>query len=293
MEEYIKTFTIRKFSGENVTDACVRIKAIARSLGTNRLPSDIIHRVLEGFAQASTPTFQSFFHYQESMITSSLMKSNMNNFPLYKQLVNILTDLEVKYTDLRSGQRWLGLGNDASVTNSVFTSHFDHTPAIDNDEEDSTDEYIAYIGRVGRSKALPYDVWVRDKTCFKCQGIGHVAKYCPNPPAPPSSTQAAQQTYRTNRSTANHKRDPHEPNHHHGRSYTKPSKQTDEKRSYSKAVLTAALELIDICDQKEDSAENGIDSDPNPSSPPTNQDTNSSNASKYSTFLAALGCPKE
>ena len=58
MEEYIKTFDIRRFPGEDVTKACLRIKAIAQSIGTHQLPADIIHRVLEGFAHASTPAFQ-------------------------------------------------------------------------------------------------------------------------------------------------------------------------------------------------------------------------------------------
>lgn len=104
MEEYIKTFDIRCFPGEDVTEACLRIKAITQSIGTHQLLLDIIHRVLEGFlSHASTPAFQNFCHTQESVISSLLVRNCLLTATLYQRLVDVLSDLEVMHTDLRSG----------------------------------------------------------------------------------------------------------------------------------------------------------------------------------------------
>ncbi len=74
MEEYIKTFDIQNFPGEDVTKASLRIKAVAQSLGTTRLPTDIVHRVLDSFARSSTPTF-----------FRSLLSSASNDLQFYGQ----------------------------------------------------------------------------------------------------------------------------------------------------------------------------------------------------------------
>ena len=97
MEDYIKTFSIQKFPGEDVSMACLRIHAIANALGKDRLLSDIVHRVLDGFAQASTPAFQHLCHYQVAMLLSSLIKATISQSPLYTQQLNgMLNDLEVR-----------------------------------------------------------------------------------------------------------------------------------------------------------------------------------------------------
>ena len=50
LETYFKTFDITKFPGENVTTACLCLKAVARALGENDLPMNLVRKVLEGFA---------------------------------------------------------------------------------------------------------------------------------------------------------------------------------------------------------------------------------------------------
>ena len=74
MEDYIKTFDIRKYPGEDVTKACIRLKAIARSLGTEQLPMDIIHCVLDSFARASTPEFQNLCLSQALLLLSTMFQ---------------------------------------------------------------------------------------------------------------------------------------------------------------------------------------------------------------------------
>ncbi len=56
----IKTFDITKFPGENVPTDCLCLKAVACALGDNDLPTNVVHKVLEGYAKSSTPTFNKF-----------------------------------------------------------------------------------------------------------------------------------------------------------------------------------------------------------------------------------------
>ncbi len=57
LENYIKTFDTTKFPGENVPVAYLRLKAVAKALGTDALPKNIILKVLEGFSKSSTKSF--------------------------------------------------------------------------------------------------------------------------------------------------------------------------------------------------------------------------------------------
>jgi hypothetical protein len=59
-ENYIIGFDIRKFPGENVPTTCLCLKAVARALGDNDLPSNTIRKVLEGFGKSSTKLFNDF-----------------------------------------------------------------------------------------------------------------------------------------------------------------------------------------------------------------------------------------
>ncbi len=51
LENYIKTFDITKFPGENDPIASLRLKAVAHALGERNLPMNAVQRVLEGFAK--------------------------------------------------------------------------------------------------------------------------------------------------------------------------------------------------------------------------------------------------
>ena len=299
MEEYIKTFDIRRFPGEDVTEACLRIKAIAQSIGTHQLPSDIIHRVLEGFAHASTPSFQIFCHTQESVISSSLVRNRLSSATLYQQLVDVLSDLETRYTDLRSGQRWLGHGHGTSTIDSAFLAS-GSSDSYSDDGHDDTENYAVYLNTVGRNKALPYDVWVRDKTCHHCGEIGHVRPHCPRRDQPPVQRRDNRNKYHnTSRSAGNGGRSfetktsgPRESS-----SYIKSSSRqsSNEKKDYVKKVLTAVMDLVDSedvpsCDNNEEqrAEDSGTTNTAlNVISSPTISE------SKYAAFLAALGCPKE
>jgi hypothetical protein len=49
LENYIRTFDITTFPGENIPTACLCLKAIAGALRDNDLPTNTIKKVLEGF----------------------------------------------------------------------------------------------------------------------------------------------------------------------------------------------------------------------------------------------------
>ena len=265
MEDYIKTFDIRNFPGEDVTEASLRLKAIARSLGKDNLPKDIIHRVLEGFSLASTPGFQSLCHYKESMLSTGFMSTNMRHAPLYTQLVDVLHDLELKFIDLRSGRRWLGLGHGTATTKSVFTANDDN-----DSTDDDTDDYATYKIAVGKV-ALPFDEWVKDKTCHHCNELRHIrGEHCPKyvsdvfagrvPPPRKRSTKTFSKPRRF--TTTSHT--------------THQTRQQPDKNHRSYATTDV------------------ISSDEWSSSPSlTNPATAETAADTHSAFLTALGCPKE
>jgi hypothetical protein len=88
LESYIKEFDITKFPGENVPSACLWLKAVAKALGNNDLPSNVIFKILEGFAKSSTKAFNDVCSSQIAMRRASFYKSGMKNTSLQNQLVD-------------------------------------------------------------------------------------------------------------------------------------------------------------------------------------------------------------
>jgi hypothetical protein len=52
LEDYIKVFDIRNCPGKNVPTACLELNAVINVLG-DKLPSNSVRTILEGFAKAS------------------------------------------------------------------------------------------------------------------------------------------------------------------------------------------------------------------------------------------------
>jgi hypothetical protein len=267
MEDYIKTFDIRNFPGEDVTEASLRLKAIARSLGKDNLPKDIIHRVLKGFSLASTPGFQVCAITKNPCFRqdSCPPTCNMQHASLYTQLVNVLHNLELKFIDLCSGCCWLGLGHGTATTKSVFNANEDN----DSTDDDAND-YAIYKVAIGKV-ALPFDKWVKDKTCHHCNKLGHIrGEHCPKyvsdafagwvPPPRKRSTKTFSKPCRftTTFHTMNQTCQPPDKTH----------------RSYATTDVILSDEWL--------------------SSPPlTNPATADTAADTHSAFLTAFGCPKE
>jgi hypothetical protein len=128
LENYIRDFDITKFPGENVPTACLRLKAVARALGDDDLPSNTIRKVLEGFGKLSTKLFNDFYSSQIALCHGSFYADIMQGTSLQSQLNNLLNDIEVTYLDLVGGNSWLGIA--AAPTQSSFTAK------VQQDEED-------------------------------------------------------------------------------------------------------------------------------------------------------------
>jgi len=282
MEDYIKTFDIRNFPGEDVTKASLRLKAVAQSLGTTRLPMDIVHRVLEGFALSSTPAFTQLCLHQKSMISSSLVKSTLRQDTLYKTLVGVISDLEVHYLELLSGHRWVGLGNDTQPSSAFFMN-------TDSDSDDSApdeyDTYMAYTARAGH-RIIPFETWVKDKICRNCHKVGHIQRDCP------AARRLKSASYQSPKRTDNGSTRLSPPVRSSSlvpRSDTK-SSSPSSKQDFSskvKALLSAVQDLAALTGQPITPVANAAVTVDNTS------DHNCDPSTDYSGFLAALGCPKE
>jgi hypothetical protein len=89
LEQWLQDFSITSFSGENVTKACLCIKAVVDAIGHDKLPLDVVTRVLNGMAIASTDEFFQVCHTQIAM-NNSVLKTMIEVTSLHKQLVSIL-----------------------------------------------------------------------------------------------------------------------------------------------------------------------------------------------------------
>ena len=129
LKNYIKTFDITKFPEENVPTACLCPKAVTCTNGDNDLPTNVVHKVLEGFVKSSTPTFNEFCASQIALHHGSFYHTLMNSNFLQSQLNDVLNDLKITYFDLVGGKLWAGVI--ASPTNSSFVAGSTNDDDID------------------------------------------------------------------------------------------------------------------------------------------------------------------
>ena len=100
---FIETFNIRHYHGENVSATCVHIKEICCALTLHHLPEDLLHRLLDGFAKASTEDFRMMCSTQRINYNSRAYQHLWASHSLTTQLTNMRRDLEDTYRDLLSG----------------------------------------------------------------------------------------------------------------------------------------------------------------------------------------------
>ncbi len=158
LQNYIKNFDITKFPGENVPTACLRLKAVAWALGAKDLPTNTIHRVLEGFGKSSTTSFNKFCTSQIAMRRGSFYDKLMHSSSLQTQLNDILNDLKATYLDLVGGKLWAGVT--ASPTKAAFV--------------------VDYSLALALKKKLPFEEWAKlYAECHECGAKGHICPHCP------------------------------------------------------------------------------------------------------------------
>jgi hypothetical protein len=161
LEEYLKKFDIRQFPGENVPTACLRLKAVATSLGNDNLPKNIIRKVLKGFAKSSTISFNEVCTSQLALRHGSISQILFKNASLHTQLIDVLNDLESAFLDLAGGKLWAGVN--ATPHTSLFKATL-------NNDNDTTGVVLAAVKNMPADKKaralaavkiLPWDEWVK------------------------------------------------------------------------------------------------------------------------------------
>ncbi len=104
LEEYINTFDIRCFPGENVPTTCLKLKAVVTVLG-DRLPSNAVRTILEGFACASTKSFTLVCDSKIAMQSNSIYASLVAKQTICSQVTSVLNNLEQKYQQLITAKK--------------------------------------------------------------------------------------------------------------------------------------------------------------------------------------------
>jgi hypothetical protein len=80
------------------------LKQVAQAVGENDLPTNLVRKVLEGFAKSSTKLFNEFCTSQIALRHGSFYQTLMKNTSLQNQLNDILNDLETSYLNLVGGK---------------------------------------------------------------------------------------------------------------------------------------------------------------------------------------------
>jgi hypothetical protein len=180
LEVYLKTFDIRKFPGENVPLACLCLKAVTTSLGSDNLLTNVIHKLLESFAKSAMISFNEVCTSQLALRHGSISQKLFKDTSLHTQLIKALNDLESVYLDLVGGKLWAGVnttpqassfkaalanGDDA---NAVMLAAVKHMPA------DVKECALAAV------KTLPWKEWVKlYARCHHCGEKEHIHLMCP------------------------------------------------------------------------------------------------------------------
>jgi hypothetical protein len=166
LETYFKTFDITKFPSENVptATACHCLKAVARALGENDLPTNLVRKVLEGFAKSSTKSFNEFCASQIALRCESFYRIIMKNTSLQNQLNDVLNDLKTSYLDLVGGKLWAGVNSSpqgsAFIAGSGYKDEVEHAQAM--------------------AAMKNWDEWVKlYAKCHHCGEKGHIRPDCP------------------------------------------------------------------------------------------------------------------
>ncbi len=166
LEEYLKKFDIRQFPVENVPTACLRLKAVATSLGNDNLSKNVIRKVLEGFAKSSNISFNEVCTSQLTLRCGSISQILFKNASLHTQLIDVHNDLESAFLDLARGKLWTGVN---------ATPHTSSCKAALNNDDDTNGVVLAAVKNMPADekarvlaavKILPWDEWV--KVYAKC-----------------------------------------------------------------------------------------------------------------------------
>ena len=168
LQDWLRNFDIRKVKGENVSIASTQVKAVIRALDDFGLPTNALRCILDGFAHASSEPFKQLCVTLSTMNRSVLMQNMQTSQTVKQKCFAVLKDLETTYIDLSTGHKWEGVGNTESA--SAFVAQ----PL----QEVVTTHEQAYA--MAARQKIPFEEWVKDKTCHACGKTGHIKPDCPD-----------------------------------------------------------------------------------------------------------------
>ncbi len=159
---YIKTFDITKFPSENVPVACLCLKAVTKALGTDALPKNTIHKVLEDFSKLSSKSFNEVCASQIAYVAAVSFKTSLK---ILCSTPNLSAFLPISKIPISS---WLvvtcgrGVGHPGlDQHNSSFNVTRGHNTKTPHD-------------------GLPWEEWMwKYAKCTHCSKIGHIHPQCP------------------------------------------------------------------------------------------------------------------
>ena len=153
--DWMKSFTILSYDGENVDVASTRFSAIATSLGAHG-PPDAARYYMEGMAKSSCEKFNGSVnaaiglhgnHLYKQLLTTKKSGSNLS------ELQDLIQSFSARYLSLRQTNEWTGVNHKASKSsNSAFKAQFSNRKEFD------------------------FKAWFDSKICGTC-GKNHPTKY--------------------------------------------------------------------------------------------------------------------
>jgi hypothetical protein len=112
---FITSFQLTNFDGENVPLATARFKAVVRLLPTAAIPPNLLEYFLNGMAACASDDFKDACKSQLGFISNPIYTDWAVGRDLLSQLDRFAATLEAKYTALCTLQKWDGSHQKASV----------------------------------------------------------------------------------------------------------------------------------------------------------------------------------
>jgi hypothetical protein len=170
LEDYIKVFDVRNYPDKIVPTTCIKLKAVVNVLG-DKLPSNSVRIILDGFAKASTSSFNQVCLTKIAMRSASVYAPLQDKLPLQNQVLAMLDYLEQKCQQLITSKKWERVGHIGMAKDkSTFKA------SLGVNKEDSFG-YATYV-KQAKLKWLPYKDWAKAQTCHHYGIPGHVRPTC-------------------------------------------------------------------------------------------------------------------
>ena len=166
LQEYLTSFRLDRFPGENVALGSSCFKAASKMLARPDLPTDLIQHYLRGMSACGNEEFRSICSAQLGFLSTPMYEDwvlHTSPDPLV-QLDSFAGKLESKYEALKASKAWSGINRPDSSFKASTTSGPSQTPSSSN----------------ARPPDPAWQRWFDSQTCDVC-GKAHPTKYHDDP----------------------------------------------------------------------------------------------------------------